>query len=403
MKRRLIYLPTFFQPEYTEFYYSHHKNGESLSASTFSLAICKGLSSITKDMQIINIPPIGQYPLNYDRLSSMGGHTTVNGVDVDSLKFSSIYLYQHYSLYWNLKKKLVKHINPNEKYVFLFYALIEPKILQATITFCEKNKVDAKYVLIIPDFVEDINKNGSWLRRLKSRLYHEQLDTIYKKMDGFVFLTENMKERIPVCKPYVVVEGMYDTSVKREKTDCKDGLKRIFYSGMLHEKFGVKKLIDAFLQINDESLRLVLCGSGDQEEYIKTCASKDPRILYKGVVPHDKVLEMQAEAFLLVNPRSSEGEFTKYSFPSKTMEYLASGTPTLIYQLEGIPQEYYDYCFSIQDNQQDSGVLSNALVDICSMEEKELGLKANKAKSFIYQNKSAAAQCSKILNLINEI
>lgn len=403
MNRRLIYIPTFFQPEYTDFYYSHHKNGESLSASTFSLSICKGLSSITKDMQIINIPPIGQYPLNYDRFFSIGGHTTINGVDVDSIKFSSIYLYQHYSLYWNLKKKLAKQIRPNEKYVFLFYALIEPKILQATISYCEKNKVDAKYVLIIPDFVEDINKNGTWLRRLKSRLYHEQLNAIYKKMNGFVFLTENMKERLPVSRPYVVVEGMYDTSVEREKTDCHDGLKRIFYSGMLHEKFGVKKLIDAFLQIEDDSLRLELCGSGDQEEYIKTCALKDSRIQYKGVVTHDKVLEMQAGAFLLVNPRSSEGEFTKYSFPSKTMEYLASGTPTLIYQLEGIPKEYYDYCFSIKDNQQDIGVLSDALVKICAMDTKELGFKAMKAKSFIYQNKSAAAQCSKILDLMEEI
>ncbi len=401
--RKIVYLPTFFQPEYSDYYYSHQKNGENLSASTFSLSICKGLCDITKNLQVINIPPIGQYPLNYDRLSSIGGRTEIEGVEVYSLRYSSLYLYQHYSLYWNLKRLLAKQIDVNGQYVFIFYATIEPKIIQATFDFCEQKKIDAKYVLIIPDFVEDINENGSWRQRLKSRIYHEQLDAIYRKMDGFVFLTDSMKERIPVVRPYVVVEGMYDTSVDRKKYESKDGLKRIFYSGMLHEKFGVKKLIDAFLQLKDESLRLVLCGSGDQEEYIKTCATSDNRIQFMGVVPHDKVLEMQSEVFLLVNPRSSEGAFTKYSFPSKTMEYLASGTPTLIYQLEGIPKEYYDYCFSIKVMQQDPDALSQAIEKICSMDEAVLKEKAEMAKAFIYKNKSATAQCSKIIDLVNRI
>ena len=44
-----------------------------------------------------------------------------------------------------------------------------------------------------------------------------------------------------------------------------------------------------------------------------------------------------AQSLWPVNPRQNNEEFTKYSFPSKTMEYLASGVPVVAYKLDGIP------------------------------------------------------------------
>ena len=44
------------------------------------------------------------------------------------------------------------------------------------------------------------------------------------------------------------------------------------------------------------------------------------------------------------------------------MEYLASGIPTLIYKLPGIPDEYYQYCFSLEDLGVEA--LANKMMDI---------------------------------------
>ena len=58
---------------------------------------------------------------------------------------------------------------------------------------------------------------------------------------------------------------------------------------------------------------------------------------------------MQHKATILVNPRTSEGEFTKYSFPSKTMEYLLAGKSVVINRIPGIPEEYFNYVYTPKD------------------------------------------------------
>ena len=67
------------------------------------------------------------------------------------------------------------------------------------------------------------------------------------------------------------------------------------------------------------------------------------KIKYFGVIDFESILLRQKNTDLLINPRPSIDEYTKYSFPSKIMEYMASGTPVLTTKLSGIPMEYYDY------------------------------------------------------------
>ena len=55
----------------------------------------------------------------------------------------------------------------------------------------------------------------------------------------------------------------------------------------------------------------------------------------------------ELKATLLVNPRPTTEEFTIYSFPSKNMEYMASGTPLLTTKLPGMPEEYHQYVLAI--------------------------------------------------------
>ena len=102
---------------------------------------------------------------------------------------------------------------------------------------------------------------------------------------------------------------------------------------------------------------------------------------------------------LLVNPRKNIGEYTKYSFPSKILEYMSSGTPVLMYKLDGIPDEYYDKVFLV-DNYDD---LSSAIVELSTVDENNMIEIAKKAENFVINDKNPFKQTKKIMDLIRKI
>ena len=69
---------------------------------------------------------------------------------------------------------------------------------------------------------------------------------------------------------------------------------------------------------------------------------------------------LHKRATALINPRKPNSKITRFSFPSKNMEYLSSGTPMIGYKLDGIPSEYYDYFYTIDDSSEKS--LRNTIV-----------------------------------------
>ena len=160
-------------------------------------------------------------------------------------------------------------------------------------------------------------------------------------------------------------------------------------------------LVDAFTNLKNKNYRLVICGDGDSKNELIAKMKEDNRIQYLGNLSRNEVLKLQRNSDLLVNPRSSEGIFTKYSFPSKTMEYLASATPTLIYRLPGIPNDYYDYCFTI-DNLGHNG-LEEALIEVLTLSTEELEKVGVRAREFILKNKNPTVQCNKIISMLNAL
>lgn len=100
----------------------------------------------------------------------------------------------------------------------------------------------------------------------------------------------------------------------------------------------------------------------------------------------------------LITTRKGHEEYTKYSFPSKTMEYMASGTPTIMYKLPGLPIEYEEYLVLLPDNSQET--LTAILKQWGSKTQAELYEFGEKAKRFILENKNSEIQASRLMNFI---
>lgn len=251
----------------------------------------------------------------------------------------------------------------------------------------------------IPSYMSNYTmekKTGA--KAIFSLLYRKICTFFISKYDMYMILTEQMNEVVnPKIKPFIVIEGMvdYDMVHIQNKLEDKYEEKIILYAGALYEKYGVKKLIEAFMKVNIQDARLWLFGSGELENEIKEYEKADERIKYFGVVPNIDIVKEEIRATLLVNPRPSEEEFTKFSFPSKNMEYMASGTPILTTRLPGMMQEYYEHIYIIENECEDG--VTEALQNILMKNKEELFIKGHLAKEFVLKEKNNLIQAKKFM------
>lgn len=182
----------------------------------------------------------------------------------------------------------------------------------------------------------------TWLK-IKVTYYLEN------NFDGYVLLSKYMGELVnQKNKPYTVVEGFGEV-LKRTEIETKERKKAILYAGGLSEDNGIQILVDGFRKFDNPDWELWICGGGKLEDYVKRQEEADSRIKFYGLVPNEQVMKMEFEVSYLINPRFSGEEYTKYSFPSKTLEYMSTGTPTIITRLKGIPDEYFEYAIVLEE------------------------------------------------------
>ena len=372
------------------------------AADVLQKAILKGFSQNQVPVHIVNLPFIGSYPERYSEKKidyfKFSYDQLITG---ENIAFNNLKGFKLLSRYVSLKgylKNYLKSSDQSEETVLLIYSLHTP-FLKACIEIKKLFK-KIKIIQIVPDLPEYMSGCSSFFRK-KWVSYNIAIQSkMYTQIDGFILLSKFMHERFPNKIPWEVVEGIYDNDLAIHS--YKPTLQKyIFYSGTLARRYGVMNLVEAFSSLKSTDISLYICGDGDSRNDILSYVAKDKRIKYLGSLKHADVLKLQQEAYLLVNPRTPEGDFTKYSFPSKTMEYFASGTPTLMYRLPGIPEEYYKYCYTVESLGVDE--LYKKMKYLISCPTKDLQQKGKMAQTFIYEKKNPKIQVRKILNLINTI
>ena len=215
----------------------------------------------------------------------------------------------------------------------------------------------------------------------------------------YVFLTEAMNPVVNTKnRPYIIVEGLCDSSTTLAADCRKDSPRVVMYAGSLHEKYGLKLLVDSFLSLKPENAKLVIYGSGPYEKELRSICESNDNVEYRGLQPTEKILAAERTATLLINPRPTVEEFTKYSFPSKNMEYMASGTPLLTTRLPGIPSDYAPCVYYFDGETQKA--FSEKLDEVLSLPDEELRAKGHQAQAFVLQNKNNIAQSERILKLL---
>lgn len=368
------------------------------AANVLQWNIVEGLDkNLDEPVKILNSLYIGSCPKRYKKLFiPTYNFKHIKEADDINVGFCNLSGYKMLSRSINLNRELKNWIkNTPERKVVIAYAMTD--VMINALYKAKQLDKDIVTCLIVPDLPQFMNTGSK-----PSIIYRllKKLDSKYQKMklsyiDKYVLLTDRMNDELKV-KDYIVMEGI--------AVDCYENMenisgdeKTVFYAGGLNQKYGIKNLIDAFMKIEDPDYRLILCGAGDSEDYIREAQKKDSRIDFKGLLPRKEILSLQISSSVLINPRQNIEEFTKYSFPSKTIEYMLSARPVIMYKLDGVPDEYDNYLNYVPDNSVDS--LKQKIVEICSLPVDERNRMGQAARKFVLNEKNSEKQVKKIIDL----
>ncbi|MFA1642611.1 glycosyltransferase [Chryseomicrobium imtechense] len=407
--KKTLFLGGLFPKELYEDILINSKGPIQNAANKFQWNIINGLDeNLERPVTIINQMFIGSFPRRYRKAkikSSIFSH--VNGHEDYNVGFINISILKQFLLSIYLKRIFRKFAreNPNRKYNLIVYSL-QPFFL-STIKYIKKYNNNFNVCMIVPDLPEymSIDMEKKAIMKIYKSYQNLKIKKQIKHIDSFVFLTDQMNNYFGLEKPYIVIEGMVplpNDSIKKpiEKDYLNLDCKNIVYTGTLTKKYGVLDLVEAFKKIKFTNYRLIICGDGETKQSIIESSITDRRIIYLGQIQYQEIEYIQENATLLVNPRTGLEDFTKYSFPSKNMEYLKSGRPVICHKLPGIPDEYDDYLHYF--NSDNINNIAEDLVEICEKDEGILKNIGSNGKKFVEEEKNILIQTKKIVDLLEK-
>ena len=256
-------------------------------------------------------------------------------------------------------------------------------------------KFHVKTATIVPDLPDCDMCKYHGPRALVNR--YKMLNLKYKhSFDGYVCFSEYQMHYLKETAPYIVMEG-FCTPEFDDAGLQKSSKFVVMYAGGVRTEYGIKELVEGFLLADITDSELWIFGNGDYVNELKKI--NDSRIKYWGVVDKSIILEYEQRASLLVNPRPTDEAFSYLSFPSKILEYMASGTTVMTSHLGSIPREYDEFLlyFDKIDAQSIAKNLVNAKNDF------NLNSIGHKAKNFVLKNKCVDVQAKKVVDFLETL
>ena len=400
----ILFLGRFF-PEQILKDISYNSFGKAgLSNHNFEFSIINGLCKQDNvDLRCLSIPSVYSYPHNNRQIFTKAESYEYKNTHIHSVGFCNLVIIKEIWSTLALTFKIIRLVSECvDDRVDIIINTPDNRLMKAADLvrhFTGKRITRTVIIPDIPSMITEMDKQNPVKRYLLRYLNRSAMNKV-SDSDGLVLLTEDMMDFVDKPVRHIVMEGIVDVETMDVDTDDQMPEKKVvLYTGTLRKIFGVMNLVKAFQSLENTDAELWICGSGDSENDINEAAKQDSRIKYFGMVDSQTALSMQRQATVLVNPRTSEGEYTKYSFPSKTMEYLLAGKCTIINRLPGIPEEYYDYVYTPDDESVES--LAECISDVLSRDADILAARAKAGRDFVISQKNSVAQTKRIMDMIN--
>lgn len=399
---KLLYFTTASNEESYEKLQARSRKKASVAPQVFETALLRAMAQRDDlELTLRSFPMIAAFPKSPLLLWGARRESVADKLTTEWLPTVNLYGLKQWSQRLSsgraVKRWLRKNKNEPNKAVLL-YSVYEP-IAASVQKYCKK--YGCKSFVIVPDLPRDMYKELSPNKAvaLFQKRYMRRAVACQDGFDAYIYLTEAMREVVAPCAPYTVMEGIADLSAFGNETKKETAKKAIMYAGNLSMQCGVGNLIEAFCMLDRKDTELWLFGEGSGAAQAEAFASENERIRFFGRRSRQEVLAYEQRAELLINVRDPNDLYTRYSFPSKTIEYMLSGTAVLTTRLSGIPKEYEKHLLMMDDNAPET--IAHAMQAALAMPTDARHRMGKEAADFIASQKNGRIQADKIIRFIS--
>ncbi|MDC0304888.1 glycosyltransferase family 4 protein [bacterium] len=310
---------------------------------------------------------------------------------------------------YSFGKHIVRYLKKNKGNIDVVYLNAWPLASQYLIVKACR-RLNIKTVVHIQDiYPETFTRKLPVLKSLFNHLllpidkyilkHARKVVTISPGMKGYLLNTRNLEEKI------LEVVYNWQDNISAETAVKDDGLFKFVYVGSLSRTAQIESIIEGFGALDNDRAKLVIAGSGSDEERLKKIAADYPDANIKfTIAPFDKVAEIQANADVLVlSLQEGEG---KFALPSKLVSYMNSKKPILAIVESGCDIERIildaDCGWVVKQNEKVD--IKNKMSELVRTHPKHLLAKGEKSEAYAIQNMSREVNLEKLSKIIiNEL
>ena len=338
-----------------------------------------------KSVEVVSAPRIPAYPkATIKKVSS--DEWSIGQARIHTVGFNNIEGFGFLDRARQIKKASLEWAEKyeSETKTVLIYSMHSPFLAAAK--EIKDRYPDTVVAIIVPDLPQYMSVQRGIKKFLKERDM-EKIDCLMACVDKYVLYTKYMADYFHLdVGNWTVLEGLMDVSKIVPNDLPKDRIRPIcMYAGRLDVRYAIDKLIEAFGLVPEADLQLY--GSPSDAANLKSLIDRYENVKYMGTLSQDEVFQKMREVDLLLNPRPTNIELSKYSCPSKTFEYMASGTPVLMTKLPGLPEEYYPFLYFFEEESVRGFAAS--IQKVLNRNYSELKEKGRQAQQFLINNKNA--------------
>lgn len=366
-----------------------NQNDVNLASQThrFAWGLVSALRSAGCDVDLLSSAPVSDYPRN-PRLWWSGGKFESHGTRGRMIPFVNALGFKHLSRTISAFAIGTREIRRHRPAWLLVHGVHSPFLWFGV--WCQR-WLGVSTCVVLTDPPGVVLQSDGCGRRVLKRLDIGLTKQALSRVSAVVVLAQPLADDFAPNVRAMVMEGLFDESAWTQVStpDPSEHTFDITYAGGLSSEYGVKDLVDAVREWHDPRVRLHLFGRGPLEDWISQQAEGDGRISSAKLLPPEELAAVYARSDVLVQPRPEGQDFVAYSFPSKLIEYMASGTPVVSTRLSSIPEDYEGHVSWAASG---ATGIRHALMQVAVMDPARRHRMGTDAREFVLRTRTAAAQ-----------
>lgn len=310
--------------------------GERFANQRFGRSLLAALQTSDAVLLQVTAAPATDYPHNQQLIFKQRTYHD-DGVDYLEVAFVNVTAIKHLTRLWSAIRHGMPEMRRHGSQVILVHGILSP-FLAAALLASRRLGIPAVVIITDPPNVAHAFDNAFSLalKGIDGRMIRRMLP----HFDGVVAVTQQVVADFAPGSPELILEGFAPELHLPASTTRRDRLQAV-YAGGVKAAYGVDLLVQA-QALPSANFDVAVYGAGPYVDEVMAAQERQPGVRYGGVVDFATLHKAYSDADVLVSARWPDLHYAPYTFPSKLLEYLATGKPVVSTRLPGIPREYWD-------------------------------------------------------------